>query len=651
MAIIPGGQASYFWQGVHTSRPDPTNVAPDTVCRAYETDSQTWWMWDTSTSKWILEDTPSPTFSGGTTAQHACNIAGYLAIDVIKQSLQQAVDAVNANKGVLGFTALLWLIPGAEAVATIGTALTQFYNALVGGTLTDYTDALADPSLFSRITCAIYSAIEADGQVTEANYPTVLANIAGVGYTHNDVISTIHDYVQALGYPGLAELQNTGALADYDCTNCSGPTGGATGASGPTAPAFNGFTGPAGATGATGGTGSTGPTGPTGNTGLAAATVVYHSSAADRILDLGAQAGSPFTGSPPANWQTVAFSDGTWPHPVDGVGGAYFQFADWTAVLSSGAWQEALIRAHVDLSTVGTIHSAILKVQVDDAYNPIYVNGVSIGSSTTFPAVPPVTSYDVTALVTATSNNVIAAWAKNDADTNGAGFAWELDVLSSNFGPGATGPTGPTGATGAGGGAGSIGPTGPTGATGPTGSGATGPTGATGAPGAGGLAFVAGALVTGSAVASVDFTSLPGTYSKLLVSGIFRSDTATRFTGIYVRCNGDTAAHYLWSYVENGANNQQTTLTNQMKTGNQDPSGATANEVASFELEFPYYAGTTWYKNMLSRGGMFEFNNNNNYAYYGAAQWQSTAAINQITIFPSAGNFVAGTQIQIYGIV
>src|ERR1035437_5292651 len=259
MATLVGGQASYFWQGVHSSRPDPTNVAPDTVCRAYETDSQTWWTWNGS--MWILENVGAvPAI--GTTGQRACNIAGYLANDVLKQSMQQAVDVINANKGVLGFTALLWLIPGAEAVAAIGVALTQFYNALVGGTLSDYTDALADPSLFARITCAIYSAIETDGQVTEANFPTILSNIAGVSYTHSGVISTIHDYVAALGYPGLAAIQGTGALAVYDCSQCSGATGGATGASGPTSAARTaptGATGPPGATGPTGLTGTTGP--------------------------------------------------------------------------------------------------------------------------------------------------------------------------------------------------------------------------------------------------------------------------------------------------------------------------------------------------------------------------------------------------------
>jgi hypothetical protein len=229
MSVLPGNAASYLWQGLHADRPTPTNVAPDTVCRAYETDTLTWWSWDGT--KWILEGHVQPMpVNGGGTAQRACNIAGYLAVDVIRESLQQAVDAINANKTVLGFgSSILAIIPGAQLVWGIDSALLAIYIAVESGTLADYTAALIDSSLFARITCAIYAAIHDDGQVTEANYPTVLTNVAGVSYAHADVISTIHDYLANLGYPGLAALQTPGALAQYDCSGCSGGTAGASG--------------------------------------------------------------------------------------------------------------------------------------------------------------------------------------------------------------------------------------------------------------------------------------------------------------------------------------------------------------------------------------------------------------------------------------
>ena len=230
MAVVHGNAASYFWQGVHADRPTPTNVAPNTVCRAYETDTQTWWTW--MGAAWRLDGVRSP-------GNHACNIAGYLSIYVIRESINQAVNGINSNKNTAWFgAAIINLIPGVglafDIIAGAADALYILYST-IGSNLGDYNDALADASLFSRITCAIYHAIEAEGQVTEDNFPTILSNIAAVTYTHADVISTIHDYVENLGYPGLAALQNAGALAEYDCAGCTGGTG-ATGASGPTAP-------------------------------------------------------------------------------------------------------------------------------------------------------------------------------------------------------------------------------------------------------------------------------------------------------------------------------------------------------------------------------------------------------------------------------
>lgn len=492
MAILDGNSASYFWQGVHASRPDPTNVAPNAVCRAYETDSQTWWMW--SGSEWVLEDVGAIA-AIGTTGQRACNIAGYLAIDVIKQSMQQAVDAIGANRGVLGFTALLWLIPGAEAVATIGTVLTQFYNALSGGTLGDYTDALADPSLFSRLTCAIYSAIEADGQVTEANYPTVLTNIAGVSYTHGDVISTIHDYVANLGYPGLAAIQGTGALADYDCTNCSGPTGGSTGASGPTAPAYNGSTngtgptGPTGVTGPTGsgGTGPTGATGPTGNTTNARA----HASASRSFPD---------SAETVIDFDTVDFDSAS----------AITTGSGWHYTVPSTGVYRVSYALYVNAPTSPTL----------EIEGRIQLNGTDMDN---MPAVAAAIGNEAAILagddlVTCTAGDTLAVAVQNDTGTarvtiNVAHSNYiTIELLSGGSGPsgptgstgptgpsdgptgptglnGPTGPTGPTGSGGGGGGAtGPTGPTGPTGvgATGPTGSGPTGATGPTGPTGSGG---------------------------------------------------------------------------------------------------------------------------------------------------------------------
>jgi hypothetical protein len=165
--------------------------------------------------------TPTP-ITGVSTDQQSCNIAGYLANAVIKASLQKAIDAISADQTVLGYGALIIdAIPGAGYImATIANGLYGLFNAINGGTQSDYTDALADATLWSNMTCAIYSAIVADGGVTSDNFAAIQTNIAAISYAHGDVMTAIEQYVSALGAAGLQQLQGTGALAVYDCSSC-----------------------------------------------------------------------------------------------------------------------------------------------------------------------------------------------------------------------------------------------------------------------------------------------------------------------------------------------------------------------------------------------------------------------------------------------
>lgn len=175
---------------------------------------------------------PAPVLGIGTTAQRACNISGYLANVLIKNSVQKAIDAINQDQTVLGYGALIIsVIPGAGAVINfIAKGLYGLYSAIESGTLADYEDAVADPTLWSKLTCAIYTATSADGQVVDTNFPAIQAAVAAVSYAHADVISTISAYLSDLGAYGLEQLQGTGAFAVYDCSSCgsgvsTGPAG------------------------------------------------------------------------------------------------------------------------------------------------------------------------------------------------------------------------------------------------------------------------------------------------------------------------------------------------------------------------------------------------------------------------------------------
>jgi hypothetical protein len=110
----------------------------------------------------------------------------------------------------------VWTAAFVEAASIVYQAITAMH-------LTDFEDAISDPSLWSAVRCCIFNAIKATGYVTEANFPSILTCLGGISYTHADVVSAIHDYVQAIGWHGLAELsQPAGTGATNDCADCGG---------------------------------------------------------------------------------------------------------------------------------------------------------------------------------------------------------------------------------------------------------------------------------------------------------------------------------------------------------------------------------------------------------------------------------------------
>jgi hypothetical protein len=144
---------------------------------------------------------------------------------VIKQALQKAIDGIGADQTLIEYgTGIMALIPGVDLVlvAAMG-ALGVLYSAMHSGTLSDYSDATADASLWGDVRCAIFAAIREAGFVTGDNFAAVQANIAGVAYAHTDVQNAIDDYVAAIGASGLEAVQGAGSLYVGDCSTCAGP--------------------------------------------------------------------------------------------------------------------------------------------------------------------------------------------------------------------------------------------------------------------------------------------------------------------------------------------------------------------------------------------------------------------------------------------
>lgn len=162
---------------------------------------------------------------GVSVAQQACNIAGYLATQIIQQSISQAVTSISATQTYLNFQAALTpFLTGFDPVLEfVAIAAAALYAAIQAGTLAHFSFAATDAALWSAVTCAIYGATKTDGYVTSANFAAVHSAIAALSYTYPDVITVIAAYVNNLTAVGLRQLQLAGAVAIIDCSGCGTP--------------------------------------------------------------------------------------------------------------------------------------------------------------------------------------------------------------------------------------------------------------------------------------------------------------------------------------------------------------------------------------------------------------------------------------------
>jgi hypothetical protein len=151
-----------------------------------------------------------------------------------------------------------------------------------------------------------------------------------------------------------------------------------------------------------------------------------------------------------------------------------------------------------------------------------------------------------------------------------------------------------------------------------------------------------------SATASYTFTSIPSTYTDLVL--IANGATTTAASNINVRVgNGsvDTGNNYSQTILNgNGSSATSTRYSNQ---GQYQPSNEDAYWDTTFSglmiINFQNYSNTSTYKTILSRA---------NKAGLGlsasVALWRSTSAINQIFFGGSSQNLATGTTFTLYGI-
>jgi hypothetical protein len=144
----------------------------------------------------------------------------------------------------------------------------------------------------------------------------------------------------------------------------------------------------------------------------------------------------------------------------------------------------------------------------------------------------------------------------------------------------------------------------------------------------------------GSATASVTFSSIPGSYTDLVI--VCNGTMASGEESLAIQFNSDTASNYSTTFMYTAgvtASGSRQSSQTKIYVGRAN----TANSTSIFNIM--NYSNTTTYKTTLARG------NDSALVIAQCGLWRSTAAITSLVISSWGGyNFSTGHTLTIYGI-
>jgi len=166
---------------------------------------------------------------------------------------------------------------------------------------------------------------------------------------------------------------------------------------------------------------------------------------------------------------------------------------------------------------------------------------------------------------------------------------------------------------------------------------------------------IASVTVGAGGASSIDFTSIPSTYTDLVIKTSVRTDRASGADGLRLRVgNGsvDTGSNYSDRYLQgDGASvtSGSDTGATWLVAGISVASTSTASTFSNIEIYFPNYAGSSF--KSMSVDGVSENNATTAYTNLAADLWSSTSAINTIKLLSAnSANFVQYSTATLYGI-
>lgn len=158
-----------------------------------------------------------------------------------------------------------------------------------------------------------------------------------------------------------------------------------------------------------------------------------------------------------------------------------------------------------------------------------------------------------------------------------------------------------------------------------------------------------------AAAATIDFSSIPSHYAHLMFIAYLRGDTAATQINVDLRFNNDSSALYDSSVFTVRDPSTVGTLAavgaTALTCAHAPAASAPANAFTPVQILIPHYTNAANHKTVDSRFGMrLSTLVTGQYAGAGQGTWTAVAAVNRVTLLPSAGNFAIGSRVTLYGL-
>jgi len=163
---------------------------------------------------------------------------------------------------------------------------------------------------------------------------------------------------------------------------------------------------------------------------------------------------------------------------------------------------------------------------------------------------------------------------------------------------------------------------------------------------------IASVTVGSGGASSIDFTSIPATYTDLVIKLSCRIGSSADRDGVFLTFNNNTSSYSfrrVYGFDSGSSASDAASSQSSIAVGNTTANNATSNTFGNHEFYIPNYAGSN--NKSLNSDAVAENNSSTSWQVTMAAGlWSNSAAINRVTLTPGSSSFVQHTTATIYGI-